>query len=273
MQGRRRRPGVGRQPVQRLEERHKEPELIRGRADVLPVELLGRHVARRAHRPARRREGRVGPVRFPHRVGHVEPRRGGPGKPEVGHSHDSVVADEHVGRLEVPVDHPRRMGSGQPPPRRDEHVDDGIALPLTVDEPLRQVDAGHELHGDVCPVGELAGVVHGHHVGVGQPRERPRLPEQRIRSHRVALGAGPHHLHRDLAIELRVVRRVDGPHRPRPDPLEEEIRPHAGGLFGLAKQLAGHPMQRPALIQRVPGRGDIRGLTSRRHDAGDGSAI
>ena len=82
---------------------------------------------------------------------------------------------------------------------------------------IGKLPAGDEGAGDVVPVGVLAGVEHGHDVRVPEVGRRLRLPEEPLDALRVVEDRGVGDLERDLAVELRVVRPVNGPERPGPE--------------------------------------------------------
>ena len=80
-------------------------------------------------------------------------------------------------------------------------------------EPVAQGVALDELHRDEHPVSERVGLVHDDDVGMGDPRRRLRFAHQAAVTG-VAVGSvvGADQLDGDLAVEVRVVGRVDLTH-------------------------------------------------------------
>jgi hypothetical protein len=218
--------GEGPFAIERAVERDAEAELIAARRRRLARELLGRHVRRRAAHPRDRRVAGVFGRRHRGRTariadGALEAAR----EPEVADAHAAVAADEHVGGLEVAVDESGGVGGGEAASRVDEAIDALSPRAFAVAEPLRQRGAVDELHGDEGAAVDHAGVEHGDHVGMLQPRHRLRLaPQPRL----VAHGVGAQDLDGDLAVELRIVRGVDDAHAAFAEPIEEEIAAEGG---------------------------------------------
>ena len=130
---------------------------------------------------------------------------------EVDDAHASVVADEHILRLEVAVHEAAVMGGGETLGRLREHVEDLAQAALRRGQPLAQAPAVDELHGDEDVVADLADVVDRDHVRVRQLGHRLRLAHEPL----LRLGAvidRAQALDGDEATELRIVGLVDHAH-------------------------------------------------------------
>jgi hypothetical protein len=138
-------------PGQHLERDHAQRVDVDGGRHPAADHLLGRHVRRRAGEVAG-----AGAL-----VALVA------GQPEVG-DHRAVAGEQHVARLEVAVDHARRVGRAQP---RDQPVDDRPDLgrrQRPVAQAVGQAGPGHQLHRHVAPaVGVDGQVERAAHVRVG----------------------------------------------------------------------------------------------------------
>ena len=165
----------------------------------LPLDLLGREVARGAHDVAGAGEVLALAV-------------GGLGDAEVGDLHPPVELDEHVARLHVAVHQPARVRGGERVGHLVRRCRPRVAdrqRAVQVDR-LAQGGAVHELHHDVRDAVVLAGVVGGDDVRVGDRRRGHRLPPE-PGAQRLVLGEHRvEGLHRDLAREQRV---LAPPHR------------------------------------------------------------
>ncbi|MCY1008492.1 hypothetical protein OV079_23620 [Nannocystis pusilla] len=211
------RPGERPLAAERLDERDAERELIGGRRGSQSSELLGRHVGRRAEagrrgaeRVRQQRARHVARRRF---VGQFHRRR----QTEVGDDHATARVDEDVGGLEVAVDDADLVRRRQPETCLLEQVDDLPPGSRTAAQVLVQRLTIDLFHGDVNVRARLAGVVHGHDVGVPDPRQALRLAQQ---SQPPLLGGpqiGAQDLERDHAMEHRVVGLVHRPHRSGPE--------------------------------------------------------
>ena len=138
--------------------------LIGARVDLVPGELLGRHVARRPQDLALLRA--------------EAHRRDGLGEPEIEHLDDPVVDDHDVRRLHVAVDDARLVGGRG----RARHVDEPGELSrrrhAVVPHVGQQRHAGDEHHHDVEDALRLADVVDGDGVRVGEPSRGAGLAEE-----------------------------------------------------------------------------------------------
>jgi hypothetical protein len=232
LRGRERREVVGtkrRAAMERLPERRAERVLVRAGIGGPSGVLLGRHVRRRAHHGAvlgeRHREVGVAAradrrcARARRRVGLVHRAR----EAEVHHAHAPVVADQHVGRLEVAMHDPLCVRGREASPGGDEHLHDRGPRSRRAAEPVAQGVALHVLHRDEEHAVVDIHVVHGHDVGMRQLGHRLRLSHHpSAAGGAVALGQ-TQALHRDLASELGIVGAQHEPHPARADLLDHEV--------------------------------------------------
>ena len=136
-----------------------------------------------------------------------------PGQAEVRDLDRVGVPEQHVFRLDVTVRDPGRVRGGQP---GQDALDDverlARAQPGALVQQVPQGPAGHVLHGQVqgAPVGAL--VVHGDHVRVGKPGDRPGLGDEPPDEVLVAGELRMHDLQRDRAVEPSIGAQVDGRH-------------------------------------------------------------
>ena len=144
--------------------------------------LLGGHVGRRAHDPAR--TGSVGRLR--HVLRHAE----------VGHERGPVLRDEDVPRLQVAVDDPPLVGMMN---RRAHLLDDGEGSRGGHPAPRqhgRQRFAFDVIHHEVrLATAVAADLVHGNNVRVPQPGQVPRLVEEPPQGRADLRITGFQHLH------------------------------------------------------------------------------
>ena len=104
----------------------------------------------------------------------------------------------------------RRLSKHAPDLRRRSR----LAQPLPQRRPL------DVLHREVDAIVVRPHLVHGDHVGMRQPRQRPRLGQHAP----LHLGAiHPQHLERDHAGQLGITGAVHRPHATSPDPLEDLV--------------------------------------------------
>ena len=157
---------------QHLEQNCPGSEQIAARIDVLADDLLGRHVARRAHHHARAGQPVVGTergVRF------------GPRQAEVEQLH-AVRGQEHVGGLQVAMHDAARVQRRE----RGEHAEAdrhrlGHAERATL-QPLGQRFAIEQLHGDEQPAVVLADLVDLADVRVVHAGRRAGLAPETLRA-------------------------------------------------------------------------------------------
>ena len=185
---------------QRLPQRDAERELITRRRDHLRGVLLGRHVRRRAGERAILCDDVVGEA-------------------EVGDRDASAAIDQHVTRLEVAMDEPDGVGGFESASGCDEPPQD-LRHGRIRSEGLAERDAVDELHRQIHATVDVAGVVDGDHVWIGEPRQRLCLLNELCA---VAEMLVVEDLERDVAIELAVVRGVYGAHAAPPDHRQDAI--------------------------------------------------
>ncbi len=216
------------------------------RARLLEVgieERRGRRIRRRGH--GARRGRRTGLAR--RRLGQEL------GEAEVEELHCALVGRDGVGRLDVAVEHAPPVRGREP--AREAHPDLQRALPGDGLGQLRQALPAHVLGDEVRLPGHLADAVHGHHVGVEQPRDRARLDEEprprRLRRHRRR-----QQLDGDEPAEEPVLRQPHLAHRAAAEqPLQAELldllrRGGARGLGGAHSRASFAPER--SMVQGPP---------------------
>ncbi len=239
--------------VQRLEQGDGERELIRPRVADVALERLGRHVRggpeQRAGRGQRRpqidaRGALEGGCDLGLSIGR-------PREAEVADKHPPVRADEHVRRFEVAVDQPGRVGRREPATGGEEDALDVAPAPRRLGEPLAEVDAVDELHGDEQLVAQLTDLIDLDDVGVGQAGHRLGLAEDPPAPLGARAGQRASQLDRHLAVELRVVRGAHDTHAALAELLQKCVAADRRRL-GVAEQgamdaVAGQPLGQRAL--------------------------
>ena len=181
--------------------------------DLLAGRLLGRHVVDRPDGdPVGRRERAVG-------VGlHQD------AEAEVEHLDGPVVREQEVRRLDVAVDDPLAVGVGQPQGRLAGvvgHVHRGHrpAGP----EPLAEALAGDELHDDIEDLADLVGVERPDDVRVVEHPDEFHLALEAGDDAGVRDDLGGDDLERDRPAHQLMLGLVDPAHRPRADPIEDDV--------------------------------------------------
>ncbi len=142
---------------------------------------------------------------------------GQPGDPEVDDLHRVGPVEHHVRRLDVTVDHPGRMGSGQP--SRDllgqpDHL--GLRQFTVFGHVRRERGAGEQLHDQERRVPVDARVEDGDHVRVSYARRGPGLPPEALEV-LARPACDTLDLDRDLAAQQLVAGGPDLPHPAGPD--------------------------------------------------------
>ncbi len=167
--------------------------------------------------------------------------------PEVGHLRPTVLVQQHVLRLYVPVHDSALVGECER--RRDllaqiDHLLDRKP-PNAVDQLLEVVPVD-VLEDDELPSGVLAAVDHGHDVRVCELRHRPRLPAKPLDVLLVVAEPPVEDLQRDLSLEQTVVGPVDLGHPAAAHELLELVaaRDHLA-RHGDTKASAGSCTQAP----------------------------
>ncbi len=167
-------------------------------------ELIGRGVERTSAQALGSDVGRGAPDRV-RRIGRLDEVGG---EAEVGHARAAVGSDEHVVELEVAVGDAGRVGGRESTTCVDEERHDGRQAARRFGEPAARAATVDELHREVRGTADEAGVEHGDHVRMDEPRQRPRLAAQAFELSRRQRGE----LDRDGALQSNVGRAVDDPH-------------------------------------------------------------
>ena len=230
-----------------------EAEQVAPGVDREPLGLLGGHVGRRAE---------DGPGR-----GQVLEVALGPGEAEVEDPDPAPGGFEpDVGRLDVAVDQPARVGRRQPlgdlaaDPER--LVDRRSALATEPGVERLPLEQGHGDEGDPAV---LTDVVDGDDVVVIQGRDRLGLAEEPEPVRGDRRQGRPHRLERDRPPELGVLRVEDDPHPARAEHSQDAIgaepadlprRPRRGEGLDQLRGLRVDRGPRPGAADRL-GRGDV----------------
>ena len=190
-----------------LEERHADAVPIDRGRHLFPADLLGRHVSHRAGETT---------------VFGLRPVGESDGEPEVEEDQTSGVRDHHVRRLDVAMELHARVYGGD----REHELPGHVAKDPVVDPaalgPRAQVrgelQARDELHGEEADalVGEE--LVEVDEVRVPDVGEGAKLLFQVIE---IVRGHSVQRLEGDVGGELGVVRAVDDPHPPIPEPRQD----------------------------------------------------
>ncbi|MCO5167000.1 MAG: hypothetical protein M9894_11605 [Planctomycetes bacterium] len=205
-------------PREQLVEHDAEREHVRRRpGPAALLELLGRHVPGRPDDRARRGHARLLVV-----AGHAE----------VGQDRRVVGrAQEHVGRLQVAVDDPRRVDVRQGP----RHVAADAQGASDVERAARrrrlEVAAGHEVQDHVGQVARRVERVHAHDARVRlEARQAARLAREALGAVGGPRAAAPQgqDLDRPLDAELLVARDEHGPHAAAAEEALEAVVAQAG---------------------------------------------
>ena len=207
------------------------PDVRRGEAD-----LLRRHPPRRPRAPAHRRLGDLRSVEAMIDAVLHQPREA-----EVEHVHRGLAAavgrdvDEHVGRLEIAVDHAARVRVRE---RAEDLVDGGPhdrprdqAVGVGEVDPLVQRAPRDGIHRQVRrPVFERAEVARADDRRVREPRERARFFLKPPRVFGADLGAGAdQELERDALVDHEIAAQVHDPHAAAPELATHLVAPREDG--------------------------------------------
>jgi hypothetical protein len=235
--------GEGSLAVQRLPAGDAPAELVAARVGRDPRELLGCHVRGRTEDRADVRQVQVQRV-----VRALEGRqRGDPlggvaaaGQAEVHQAHAAVVADHDVVGLDVAVYEGGIMRGDEAAAGGAQHLEHVSPGAWGRREPGVEGLAGDELHRHPHLLAERAAVVHRDDVGMLQAGHRLGLAEEAVAGVIAVDLVGAQELEGDLAVELRIVGRIDDAHAPGTDPREDEIAVDRLARFELDRwDLAG----------------------------------
>ncbi len=146
--------------------------------------------------------------------------------PEVRHTHPSVAAKKNVVWLEVAMHEPFGMRRRKASACREEDVQHFLPASRPLTQPAGDAPAFRDLHRHEHLILELTHVVDAEHVGMREEGHGSALAQdasaQLLRRH-AGQAARPQHLECDLAIELRIVRRVHHPHAACSDGREDFV--------------------------------------------------
>jgi hypothetical protein len=220
----------GEGPGRHLVEHRPDREQVGARVGQLPARLLGRHVVDGPqHRP---RHGQL--VAAAHRLGlgrgavavGLGAHRTDLGQTEVEDLALAARVDHQVGRLQVPVDDPFRMGRLQRVRDLDSEVEKLADLEGLAPHALRQGLPVEQLHDDEMPPLVLLDRVHGADAGVVERGGGPGLPLEPLEDRRVALHLVGEELDRHPPAEARVLRLEDDSHAARAEPAQDLVMRH-----------------------------------------------
>ena len=211
-----------------LAQHHAEAEHVGARVAGLAARLLGRHVGR-------------GPARGRLAAEHLR-------QAEVEDLHLAVVAEEHVPRRHVAMDHAEGVRVGEAAAHLDRDPDRLTDRERPAREAVREARAAEELEDQEGAAIAAAHVVEVHDVGMREPRRRLGLPEQPGLAQRVD-AARADRLEGDLPLELPVARLVDHPEAAAP---ESRGRSRSGQSPRRGRAAASSP-RRPGSGRARPG--------------------
>ncbi len=195
-------------PGERLVAHGRERVDVDRRPGLAPLELLRSHVGRGAeHRAAAGDARGVG-------------RRG---DPEVDELRDGVVAQQHVGGLDVPVHHALGVRVVERRAELAGHPSHAPGPQRAVAKRRRERLARHVLHDDEDALVVDGGVEDGDEVRVVQRGAELRLAHEALLDVRRAVGMQP--LDRDLPVESLVMAQQDGRHSPGAQVPEHAVAP------------------------------------------------
>ena len=122
------------------------------------------------------------------------------------------------------MDDSGEMRSGEPAPRLVEEREDLALASRPLAQVVRKRLPEHVLHRDEEATIGVADVVDRDDIGVRKLRHRLRFAQDALLQRRAARPQlAPQHLDSDLAIELRIVRRVDEPHTAGAEPVQDDV--------------------------------------------------
>ncbi len=215
---------VRRPPGDAFVEQTAEGVEVGAAVELLAADLLGRRVVDGAERAGTAGRGRL----------LAEPPR----QAEVREVAVAAPVDQHVGRLDVPVDEPPLVRRVE---RVGELLDDeerARRLEWPARELLLQIRAVHEPHRDVEPAGDLAGVVDRDDRRVVERGGEARLAQEALAEAHVPGELGREELERDGAVEREVARAIDDAHstaaEQRLDPVTGQLLAHGEARLGPA---------------------------------------
>ena len=146
---------------------------------------------------------------------------------EVENLDASVVGDEHVGRLDVSMDHSAFVGGGHAIGNLERVVDGLSHRQRPALDPLVQRFAFEDLSDDICELALDADVVDRDDVGMIQAAGRPRLLLESTPSIGILREGVGQYLDGDVATELGIARTVDLSHATRAQGTEDFEAPDA----------------------------------------------
>ena len=248
--------------VERLVQRDAEAELIAHLGRGVTVELLGRHVRRRAeqrtcHREHHRGVDRERCLRARHGFT-VEADQA-----EVADLRDTRLRDEHVRRLEVAVHEAHRVRRSETASRLHEHREHGGNVVRRRHPALERL-TGDVLHRDErLAVGD-ARLEHADDVWIREPCERLRFATEAVLLLRIEPRLEAAHLDRDDALEIRIARAIHRAHCTAADQIEhlEPADPVDGGSC-IGRRFAGVARQREHQVPAIGAVGEVRLHTGR----------
>ncbi len=189
--------GVGQLADKDFIEHHAQRVQVGAAIDLLAARLLRAHVARRAH--GKSGLGELGTV--VQRLGDTEVRQ----------HRGAVGAEQNIRRFDVAVHQPLGMRIAQ---GRGDLADQGHALLRRQpgSDTLFERAVGQVLHGHVIQLTDIADVMDGHRVRVGQARQGLALAQETLAKTRISRQRRRHHLQRHLALQRALGRQVHAGH-------------------------------------------------------------
>ena len=189
--------------------------------DLLAKGLLRRHVGDRAD--GRTGTGQVGGLSLLLGIFAGAGVCGELGEAEVEDLGMTLTGDEDVGRLDVPMDDPLRVGLGEGIGYLDAPLDDPVVGDRLPRDLVFERLPFEQLHGDERDAVVLIDLVDGADVGVVERRGGSRLAQEALERSFVFGHALGEELECHLAPQLGVLRGVDDTHPATPETIEYPI--------------------------------------------------
>ncbi len=204
-----------------------------------PLELLGRHVAQRAHHLVLGGQRRIadGADEF--------------GQAEVGDFHSAALVEQNVFRLDVAMHDPFVMGELQGVANLRHDGQRILRRHFAGSNRLPQIHAVNEFHDDIKQPVALAEVVDADDIRMIQPGQRAGLAREPFGEGRIAAHFGRQDFHGHQSIEARLPRFVNRAHASLAEQFQHfELRKTGGELLDRRRNESGRRRRRRGRLKR-----------------------